>query len=202
MLLNEMNADMNVINIHTKEIFWGSIVLIVCLGFYLAWWILAFRPEGAAPHSRTVPLLALAAAAGAVSVALQMFGISKLPHEVTMFPGKVILWGGVLLYVVLLIVTSVIFHRQATSELLLIIGWAMLELSAVDALYGTGQFTHITAVILCLVVAAAVVISMICYMLYYHMEAVPGYHMAMVPLITEAVVMAVFSITIIAALRG
>jgi len=47
----------------------------------------------------------------------------------------------IILYVVLLVVTLFIFHRQVTTELLLITGWAALELTVISALNGAGRLS-------------------------------------------------------------
>ena len=44
---------------------------------------------------------------------------------------------------------------------------------------------------MCVVIAAAFLISMVLYVVYYRMEKMRAYHMAMIPLITEAVAMGV-----------
>ncbi len=37
-----------------KQIFRSNILLIVCCAFYLAWWLLAFRPAGAVKGMKPV----------------------------------------------------------------------------------------------------------------------------------------------------
>lgn len=179
-----------------KKIIYGNLVLIVCCAFYLAWWILAFRPEGASGGMKTKLLLGGAFITGILAIYLTVSGIRGVSNTTELIPARTIIITGIVVYIVLLLVTSIAMKRPVTTELLLIIGWAMLEISAVNVTYGGGNIGHSTAIVLCTVIIAAVVISMICYMLYYKLEADTGYYTAMVPLITEAAAMAGITITI------
>lgn len=174
----------------TGKLFWGNILLVVCSAFYLAWWTAAFRPKGASKGFGTNLLLLAAIAAGIGAVVFMAQGISTAPHPVALFPSGLILWGGIVVYLILLAVTALLLKRQVTTELFLIIGWAMLELSAIDALYGAGRTAFPAAVFLIVVIAVAVVVSMVCYLLYYRLEQTAGYIDGMIPLIVDAVAMA------------
>lgn len=176
------------------KLFWGNILLVICSAFYLAWWIVAFRPKSASKGLGTNLLLLAAVAAGIGAVVFMTRGISTAPHPVALFPSGLILWGGIAVYLILLVVTAFLLRRQVTTELFLIIGWAMLELSAIDALYGTGQAAFPISVFLIIVIAVAVVVSMICYLLYYRLEQTAGYSDGMIPLIVDAAAMACVAI--------
>ncbi len=182
-------------NLHTWELFWGNILLMVCCLFYLAWWIVAFHPNTPSKGLQTGLLLAAATAAGIAAVVLTVKGMRAIPHEAKLFPTNSILWGGIAAYFVLLAVTSLFFKRQVTTELILIVGWAMMEMSEIDALYGAGRFGLKAAVILSVVIGFAAVISLICYVLYYRLELTAGYIDGMVPLIILPLVMAGISVT-------
>lgn len=178
-------------DLHTRQLFGGNIALIVCCLFYLWWWAAAFHPRGApdALHAAT-PLLVAAMAAGILSVTLTALGITSAPREATLFPPHSILWGGVAVYLILLATTALLLRRQVTTELFLIVGWAMLELSQLDALYGAGRFGLKKAMIFSAVVILAAAISLVCYLKYYRLEAWAGYIDGMIPLILVAAVMA------------
>ena len=60
-----------------------------------------------------------------------------------------ILAGGVIGYVVLLVISNIVFHRMVTTELFLIIGWAVLNLITVDTLYASGSFSAGVSVAFC-----------------------------------------------------
>lgn len=184
-------------DLHTRELFGGNILLIVCSLCYLAWWVVAFKPSGAGRGMTTGLLLLAAMVTGVVAVMLTIKGINASPHETTLIPPNYILWGGVAAYAVLLVITGVFFKRQVTSELFLIIGWAMLELSALNALYGSGRFGLRTAIAFSVVIGIAVVVSLVCYVLYYRLGATAGYLDGMIPLMTETLVMAAISVAMV-----
>ena len=60
---------------YLKQIFLGNILLIVCCAFYLAWWMLAFRPENAVKGMRSGWLLIPAAVSGILSVVVILRGM-------------------------------------------------------------------------------------------------------------------------------
>ncbi len=168
-----------------KRIFWGSLLLVVCCALYLAWWIVAFRPNAAAAKGVKTGLLLLGAVtAGIAAVALMLSGITAAPRGAALFPPHSILWGGVAAYLILLAGTWFLWKRPVTTELILIVGWAMLELSAVDALYGAGNFRRGPAIGLSVMTGLAAVLCLVCYVLYYRLGQRESYTDGMIPLIT------------------
>ena len=177
-----------------KQMFWGNVLLVVCCAFYLSWWVLAFKPTGAIKGMKTGWLLLPALAAGVAAVLLTVRGISAAAVKTTLFPQNVILWGGVAAYIVLLAVTVWLQKRPMTTELLLIVGWAVLALSEANALYGCGLFTHASAVAFVTAIGAVLLLCLICYVAYYQLDAVAGYLAGMAPLLLAALVMAGLSV--------
>ena len=94
-------------------------------------------------------------------------------------------------YIVLLIITRFVFHRIVTTELFLIVGWTMLEMTVINRLEAAGALQGNRFLIVCIVIAAAFMISIVLYVAYYRMEEMKAFYAAMVPLITEAASMAV-----------
>lgn len=180
-----------------KQIFWGNIMLIICCAFYLAWWMLAFKPNGAIKGMKTGWLLIPAFAAGLTAVILTVKGMLSLSIGTALFPKGVILWGGLAAYFILLAVTRLLFKRPVTTELFLIVGWAVLALSELNTLYGTGRFSHHQAVVFAVVVGAATVVSLVCYVLYYTLGERASYVAGMIPLLTEALVTAGISVAMV-----
>ena len=175
-----------------KHIFFGNILLIICCAFYLIWWLLAFRPEK--PVGGTGWLLIPAFIAGLVSILLITHSISRVGGTGSLIPSRVILLGGPIAFVVLLVVTVLIFKRPVTTELFLIVGWATMILSEVNALYRTNMFSRNTAAWLMAVILVAAVISLVCYVLYYRLDARLSYYDGTVPLLMVACVTAVISV--------
>lgn len=184
-------------NYSAKQIFRSNILLIICCVFYLVWWLLAFKPTGAVKGIKTGWLLIPAFFAGLAAVALALKGIQSESIGVVLFPGKYIIWGGIAAYFLLLAVTGLLFKRQVTTELLLIDGWAVLVLSEINVLYGMGRFSHGLAVTFAVVTVAAMLISIVCYVLYYNLGVQGGYYDGMVPLLLAALVMSGLSVAMV-----
>lgn len=177
-----------------KQIFRSNILLIICCVFYLAWWLLAFNPTGAIRGMKTGWLLIPAFVAGLAAVILAVKGVRSASAGVALFPNGLLLWGGVAAYLILLAVTRLLLKRQVTTELLLIVGWAVMALSEIDALYGAGRFSHRLAVIFAVVIGVAALISLVCYVLYYSLGDRAGYFDGMIPLLMAALVTAGVSV--------
>lgn len=181
-------------NLSVKQIFQSNILLITCCAFYLAWWLLAFKPNGAITGMKTGWLLIPAFVAGLIVIILAVKGIQSASVHTTMFPKEWLLWGGIALYLILLAVTALLFKRQVTTELFLIVGWAVLALSEINVLYGMGLFSHRQALIFAVVIGIAALISLVCYLLYYNLGNRAGYFDGMVPLFMVALVTAGISV--------
>lgn len=110
-----------------------------------------------------------------------------------LFPDGSLLWGGIAAYIILFAVTRLIFKRPVTTELFLIVGWAAMELSEVNTLYGVRCFGYKAAVIFIIVIIAAALVSLVCYVLYYNLDKRAGYFDGMVPLLIVAIVAASIS---------
>ena len=171
-----------------KQIFIGNVLFIICCAFYLAWWLLAFKPSGAI--TGTGWLLIPASLSGLLGVIIVLWGILAKTPENRLFPGSFILWGGIFLFFILLAVTVMLLKRPATSELFLIVGWGMLALAEINALFGMGLFSHRLSVGFILAIGAAIGVSLVCYVLYYHLDSNAGYIDGMIPLLLSALTMA------------
>jgi len=177
--------DASNFSVEVKQILTGNIWIVVCCAFYLMWWLMAFRPVGAVPGMKTDWLLLPALAAGAFGVLMTLRGIWKISPEPgsQLFPGGAVIIGGIAAYVILLVVTLLILKRPVTTELFLIVGWGMLALSELNALYGAGVFSHSLSMVFVVIVFAAVAASLICYILYYKLGGVSGYIDGIIPLL-------------------
>ena len=172
------------------ELFAGNLLLLICFLFYLVWWIVSFRP-GTSGGSSGVFYISAAFITGIAAIFLLTGGINSLSQDSKSVPVKLIMLCGVALFLILLFVTSFAFHRMVTSELMIIHAWAALELSVIAVSYGTQHFTPVSAVLLAALVGIAFVISMVCYVLYYRLDAVMSYWVGMLPLSMAAFVVAI-----------
>ncbi|MCL2771730.1 MAG: hypothetical protein FWD71_00130 [Oscillospiraceae bacterium] len=180
-------------HMQAKQIFTGNVLFVVCCGFYLAWWLTAFSPSGATQSTKTNWLLLPAILAGLLGVILIVRGIITKTQVNKSLPGIYILLGGIVAFIILLYVTVSLFKRPATSELLLIIGWGALMLAEINALFGSGLFSHRQSVVFVVIICAAVVISLVCYILYFRLGSRAGYIDGMIPLVLAALTMLAIS---------
>lgn len=186
--------SINDFDFSTKQILWSNILLIICCAFYLVWWLLAFKPNGASNGAKTGLLLIPAFVAGILAVILAVKGILSASTGAALFPKGTLLWGGIAALLVALIITSWFFKRPVTTELFLIVGWAVMALSEINVLYGLCRFSYSRATIFAVVIGIATLISLVCYVLYYNLGDLAGYFDGMVPLLLAALVMAGISI--------
>lgn len=174
-----------------RRVLMGQILLILCCLFYLIWWYRGYRPGVTANRVGGINgiLLMITAALGIAGLSFSLMRIQEMKEPKISPMGIVI--AGIISYFGLLLITRYAFHRIVTTELILIVGWTMLELTvinrlnAADILYGRGF------AVMCVVIAVAFLISMVLYVAYYRMEEMKAFYAAMIPLITEAVSMAV-----------
>ncbi|MCD8398551.1 MAG: hypothetical protein LUD12_15490 [Lachnospiraceae bacterium] len=94
-------------------------------------------------------------------------GSGAVESSALLFPRNMVLIGGVVVYIVLLVGTSVLLKRQVTTELFLIVGWTTLMFLELNALFAQGQFTKLTVIALLVITLIFAIVSMICYLLYY-----------------------------------
>lgn len=180
----------NHFDLAAKRIVQSNLLLIFCCAFYLAWWLLAFRPTGGIRGMKTGWLLLPALAAGLAAVILAIQGIRSAPAGAVLIPSRLLLWGGIALYVILLAVTRLLWKRPVTTELLLIVGWTILALSEISTLYGTDRFPHGLSLFFAAAIGIAALISLVCYILYYNLGNRAGYFDGMIPLLLVALMAA------------
>lgn len=187
-------------NVSLKQLFAGNIALVICMVLYLIWWTIVFKPGGHAGVFTTACIV-LASLAGLAGVILTIQGIGGCQTIVHNIPGVAITVGGIVVYIALLALTYLLMERPVTTELILIVGWGVLELSAINALYGSGQFGLTLSVILAVVLVAAVIAFLICYLQYYKLEGTAGWIDGMVPLAVGAVYQIIMIIAMLATMK-
>ena len=177
-----------------KPLLCGHIFLIICCIFYLIWWCFAFRPgyEGSRISGKAGFLLLITAFFGIVGVALSITGLNQPCSRAAMIPSTIIVIGGISIYLFLMIGSSVLLHRRVTTELILIVGWLMIEFLSYQSAWYLEWLNAGITVFLMILAAAAALLSLFFYLQYYRVSESRGYVYGMVPLITEAVCMAVF----------
>ena len=180
-----------------KRILLGQILLIICCIFYLVWWYRGYRPG--------ISVSRIGGVNGVLLFATAAFGVAGLICSLTRVQARIeykispmlIVIGGIALYFALMLITRFAFRRIVTTELFLIVGWIMLEMTVINRLYAAEILTNGKFLMMCAVIALAFVVSIILYAAYYRMEETRAFYAAMVPLITEAAAMAVLTVVII-----
>lgn len=179
------------------KIFIGNLLLMFCSLFYLLWWVVSYCPNSTRMSMNSGLYLTVAFITGIASVVLMVYGINSLSSHSDGLSVKVILISIGILFLILLPVTTIIFHRILTEELILIHIWAALELSAVVVLHGTGRFGSVRTMTLASLIGIATIVGLICYILYYRLDELASYRIGMIPLITDSLVMLVFMIVLV-----
>ena len=179
------------------KIMTGQGLLILCCIFYLIWWYRGFRPGITVNRvgGSNGLLLLITAALGIAGMAMSLMPVPEiLPPKIS---STLIITGGIAAYIGLLLLTRFVFQRIVTTELILIVGWTMLELTVISKLNAAGFLSDQGFWFMCFVIVAAFIISMILYVAYYRMEEMKAFYAAMVPLVTEALSMAVLMICLV-----
>lgn len=146
----------------------GHGLLAGCALLYLVWWFVFFRPRAAKPEGGEygfgVVCIGFAAILGVLAITRIVTGLGEFPTNIS----GVVLWPcAVAVYALLAVVTLKLFHRQITTELLLIVGWAALEVAVVGALMAIGSSIATPLLVL---TAIGFVGALVCYLLYYHVS--------------------------------
>ncbi|WP_303857065.1 hypothetical protein [Aminicella lysinilytica] len=173
-----------------RSIFYGNIMLIVCIGIYLLWWALAFKPGAEEATTRNGVIIIIAAIVGIIGIIVMVKGIRSVPEGGELFSNKWVIIAGVAAYVALFLFSWFVFKRQVTTELLLIVGWTVLEMIVVNVMYQYGMIMSGRALLVITVIIAAAIIGFICYLLYYNLEGNKAYIDGMIPLVLTGAVTA------------
>lgn len=170
----------------TSKIFTGNLLFAACCVTYLIWWSVAFRPGYTAPTAIKAGLFMITAALGIAGLAWIIQGCTLAAGGMRYIA---IIGAGAAIYVILLLLTNLLMQRQVTTELMLIVFWACMEVCACNALLGSGAIGTKAFAVLAAIVIAAAIAGMICYLKYYDLEPMAAFYDGMVPLILFAVVM-------------
>lgn len=99
-------------------------------------------------------------------------------------------------YSALAFVTVRFFGRPVTTELLLFVLWAALELAVLNALLGAGALSGGAFWLLAGVVALVTAANLVCYVLYFRLPPMPSFVDGAVPLAVIGVLAAVMAAVI------
>ena len=167
----------------------GHWLLAACCALYLAWWAIFFWPKvGGGEAQGPLRIVGIVSILGAVVCGV--WGATRAcGGAAALAPSGAALGcavGSVALYLLLLAVTQRVFGRQPTTELVLFVAWLGMEALCALALGRAGQAGTATLVALLAVVGFAV--SLVCYVLYYRLGALPSFVDGCIPLALIGVV--------------
>lgn len=172
----------------------GHGLLAACAVLYLAWWFEFFRPREMRPQGLEygfgVALIVCAAVCGLLGVIRIVAALGGLPSSVS----GLALWPcAIAAYVVLAVVTKRAFDRPITTELVLIVAWAALEIAVVGALTASGIGFALPLLVLTVLGFAG---SMVCYVLYYRLTGWPAFLDGCGPLVAIGIISVVAALAI------
>jgi hypothetical protein len=177
------------------EIFGGNLLMVVTVIFYVTWWTVSFRPGGSGEKSAgAMFFIAATLLTGLVAVALLCHAVYSLSEVGKGFPLLMTVAGTAAFYFLIMWATRDAFHREVTSELLIITVWAALEGSLVAVLYTSGRFSMAQVMPPAILLALATVIGLVCYLLHYRLKEPLAFWNGLVPLIVDGIVVAVFAV--------
>ncbi len=185
------------LNSQIRQMLMGDLLLTGCLVFYLAWWLVAFRPVKPINGFKSGWLLIPAFLLGVCGVAGIIRTCSGVESEKLLLGYMTIGIGGLVLYLILMAVTTLFFGRIVTSELIIMTGWATLMFVEISALYGLGRFGLPLCVIFLIIIVLALAASVVCYVLFYNLDAARGFIDGTIPLVLGLAVMVILSLTIL-----
>ena len=168
----------------------GELLLVVCSVSYLVWWTIVFRPSSTRTGSSAGPFLAGAVLAGLGGLVLLGVGILVLLPKASVLALVATLVGGVLVGVLLLVLTTRVAHRPATTELPLIVVWATAQLTAGVTLWTAGVLMSPAPSVWVAATVVATVVGLACYLVFYRLGPVAAYWTGMVPLAVDGLLAA------------
>lgn len=181
------------------KVFGGNLLMIVTIACYIAWWTVSFRPGGDSKTAAAFIFISVTLIAGLAAITALLIGIKSLSQAGKGIPLAYILLGAAALYLILLAVTTILFKRIVTSELLLITVWAAVECSAIAVLHGSSRFSMGQAMALAVLVLLATITGIVCYILHYRLDETARFWNGLIPLMVDggvvAVLLAVLALT-------
>ncbi|MBR3317385.1 MAG: hypothetical protein IKG21_06180 [Atopobiaceae bacterium] len=162
----------------------GNIKLLLCFAFYLAWWVVGFNPHHPIRGLKSGWLLIPAAMLGIWALVDIVQGLDFTLGPV---PGMAFVVGGVVSYVALVGITSGLLHRPVTSELFIIMLWACIALLEINTFVGMGSIASSPGWILTILCIVGTIASLVCYQLFYGLDASPAFIDGAIPLILAGV---------------
>lgn len=169
----------------------GHGLLAVCSALYLVWWIIFFQPRTSKVSGGLyyfgAGCLVVAALTGIAGAVLVGMGISEVGKAGISPPGWWFVIGAVVVYIALVLLTTRVFHRPVTTELVLFVAWSALELATVATLASVSALPATSSTLLAVLVIVLFAGMLICYLLYFRLAPLPSFIDGAIPLVSVGV---------------
>ena len=174
----------------------GQMFLILCCMMYLIWWLKSYHPTKGDSHYTGTSgiMLIITSLFGLFGAGFGMSGVLDLSPVNGFISGYVIIATGIITYPVLFVIFQFILKRDTTTELFLIVGWVMFETAVINIAYALEIVSIQIVIIYMVLVFAAAISSLYFYLQYFKVSPMKGYVFGAIPLITEAVCMAIYNL--------
>ena len=171
-----------------KEVITGQFLLSLGALFYTCWWLTAFKPGVRSGGALSALFFLLLAVFGLSGVGLTAHGVHELPLPSSWMGTGMIFILAAAAYFLLLTGSLKLFGRRPTTELLLIVCWAVLEILVLGVLHEGSLLVHSSYSISWVLVAAASLVAFAAYMMYYRMDDHTAYVTGAIPLLVDGAV--------------
>lgn len=173
----------------------GQMFLILCCMMYFVWWLKSYHPTKGDSHYTGISgiMLIITSLFGLVGTGFNLSGIITLSPINGFISGYVIIAAGIITYLVLFVIFQFFIRRDTTTELFLIVGWVMLETASMNIAYALGIVSVTSAIIFLILVFVAAISSLYFYLKYFIVAPMKGYIYGAIPLVTEAICMAIYN---------
>ena len=181
----------NDLTLPLRQIFYGNLVMCAAIAFYIVWWVLS---KGCTINSGADMLIVVILLLGMAAILTIAVGINTLTHVGNGIPILYFPAGAVLAFIILLLITTIGFHRMVTSELLLITVWTSIETAAIMALKSSGRFGTGSIAVLVIFTFFAFATGVVCYILHYRLDEPMRFWNGLIPLVTDGCVGVLFMV--------
>ena len=168
------------------KIFLGHSLLLVGILFYALWWITSFSIS-----NWSGPFILLALAMGMTAMILLSSSLTPFFASEKVSWTVYVIAGFALISVALLFVTRYLWQRPVTSELLILLAWATVEVLVVLSLRVLGTFSRLQTALSLSQIFVASLVGLVCYVLYYRLEPNAQFWDGLIPLGVDALVVSV-----------
>ncbi len=164
-------SDLNSGILYFREIIAGHILIILSGITYAAYWIIDYYTRDSRPNALIALLFIVSLLSGLLGAGILVHTESGLSTQITRnFGIRHIVIIAAACFILSLVITSLFFHRQFTSEILFIFMWAGVEAVCLYVFFCLEVFTVPQFIISVILYIICLSVSMVCYVIHYSLE--------------------------------